>query len=63
LNISNLIKDFLSSFLKYLEAFMVVFNFSFETKKNKKNKHVQKDNDKDTKFFIVILNWIFLFLK
>lgn len=42
---------------------MVVFNFSFETKKNKKNKHVQKDNDKDTKFFIVILNWIFLFLK
>jgi hypothetical protein len=63
LNISNLIKDFLSSFLKYLEAFMVVFNFSFETKKNKKNKHVQKDNDKDTKFFIVILNWIFLFSK
>lgn len=63
MNISNLIKDFLSSFLKYLEAFMVVFNFSFETKKNKKNKHVQKDNDKDTKFFIVILNWIFLFLK
>ena len=63
MNISNLIKDFLSSFLKYLEAFMVVFNFSFETKKNKKNKHVQKDNDKDTKFFIVILNWTFLFSK
>jgi len=37
---------------------MVVFNFSFE-----KKKHVQKDNDKDTKFFIVILNWIFLFSK